>query len=192
MCIRDRIYGGIDSLVDIEVMKRNLPSNSVFDVKVDNYEHLDLIWGKDTDTLVIAKVLRFIEFFNPGNSLMKTSHLLPSASLVEEVPTTAWKAISHPSRDFSQKVQSLDRSPLSVQADEVDEKPSADNARFLRRVFSTSAIDEDNSNVPQEETEGEIHKEQQRRLSAYLESSNDLRQLDTNISAAALDGIDQE
>lgn len=58
------IYGGADSLVDIKVMKENLPSKRVFDVKVDNHEHLDLLWGKDVDTLVVSKVIRFIEFFD--------------------------------------------------------------------------------------------------------------------------------
>ena len=69
------VYGGSDLLVDIKVMKRNLPATSVFDVKVDNHEHLDLIWGQYTDVLVISKVLKFIEFFdNIG------ANLLPSIS----------------------------------------------------------------------------------------------------------------
>ena len=185
------IYGGIDSLVDIDVMKKNLPFNSVFDVKVDNYEHLDLIWGKDADTLVIAKVLRFIEFFNPGNVSVKTNQLLPSASLVEELPSTTWKT-THPTHGLSYRTHSADRSPLSVQADEADEVHNADNSRFLRRVFSTSAIDEDNENEHQDDTEDQIHKEQQRRLSAYLESSKDLRQLDANSSTTALDALNKE
>ena len=57
------IYGGADSLVDIKVMKRNLPPTGVFAVKVDKYEHLDLIWGKNVDKLVISRVVRFIEFY---------------------------------------------------------------------------------------------------------------------------------
>ncbi|GMM53648.1 sterol esterase [Maudiozyma humilis] len=58
------IYGGNDLLVDIKVMKRNLPATSVFDVMVEGHEHLDLIWGQYTDTLVIAKVLKFVAFFD--------------------------------------------------------------------------------------------------------------------------------
>ena len=67
------IYGGIDSLVDIDVMKSNLPSKRVFDIKVEEHEHLDLIWGHDVDTLVIDKVLKFIEFFTPHSSLKGNS-----------------------------------------------------------------------------------------------------------------------
>lgn len=58
------IYGGIDSLVDISVMKENLPENTVFDIKVENHEHLDLLWGHDVDSLVIARVIKFIQFFD--------------------------------------------------------------------------------------------------------------------------------
>ena len=58
------IYGGADSLVDIKVMKRNLPPTAVFAVKVDKYEHLDLIWGKNVDKLVVSRVVKFVEFYN--------------------------------------------------------------------------------------------------------------------------------
>ncbi|CCK68275.1 sterol esterase KNAG_0A06130 [Huiozyma naganishii CBS 8797] len=58
------IYGSADLLIDIKVMKKNLPPTSVFDVKVDEHEHLDLLWGEHADTLVISKVIKFIEFFD--------------------------------------------------------------------------------------------------------------------------------
>ncbi|AQZ17770.1 TGL1 (YKL140W) [Zygosaccharomyces parabailii] len=61
------IYGGSDSLVNIEVMRQNLPAKGVFDAKVENHEHLDLIWGQDVETLVISKAIKFIDFFD--NSL---------------------------------------------------------------------------------------------------------------------------
>lgn len=58
------IYGGIDSLVDINAMKDLLPARTVFDIKVENHEHLDLLWGHDVDALVIARVIKFIRFFD--------------------------------------------------------------------------------------------------------------------------------
>lgn len=58
------IYGGIDSLVDINAMKDLLPARTVFDIEVDNHEHLDLLWGHDVDSLVIARVIKFIRFFD--------------------------------------------------------------------------------------------------------------------------------
>ncbi|QLG72577.1 hypothetical protein HG535_0D02850 [Zygotorulaspora mrakii] len=58
------IYGGSDSLVDIKVMKENLPAKRVFDIRIDDHEHLDLLWGKDVDTLVVLNVIKFIQFFD--------------------------------------------------------------------------------------------------------------------------------
>lgn len=58
------IYGGTDSLVDINVMKENLPANTVFDIKVEDHDHLDLLWGHNVDALVIARVIKFIQFFD--------------------------------------------------------------------------------------------------------------------------------
>lgn len=58
------LYGTADLLVDIKVMKKNLPPNAVFDIKVENHEHLDLIWANDVDTLVFNKVIKFIDFFD--------------------------------------------------------------------------------------------------------------------------------
>ncbi|GAV56318.1 hypothetical protein ZYGR_0BB00950 [Zygosaccharomyces rouxii] len=67
------IYGGNDSLVDIEVMKENLPKKRVFDIEVENHEHLDLIWGENVDSLVIANVIKFIDFFDRSSSLLESS-----------------------------------------------------------------------------------------------------------------------
>ncbi|GCE97118.1 cholesterol esterase [Zygosaccharomyces mellis] len=64
------IYGGNDSLVDIHVMKENLPKKRVFDIEVENHEHLDLIWGERVDALVIINVIKFIDFFDHSSSLL--------------------------------------------------------------------------------------------------------------------------
>ncbi|SCV00498.1 LAMI_0G05446g1_1 [Lachancea mirantina] len=58
------LYGGSDSLVDINVMKANLPATQVFDVEIPGHEHLDLIWGYDVSEVVIPNLLRFIRFFH--------------------------------------------------------------------------------------------------------------------------------
>lgn len=66
------IYGGSDSLVDINVMKNNLPKNLVFDINIENHEHLDLIWGKNVDSLVISKIIKFIDFFTLKDEITST------------------------------------------------------------------------------------------------------------------------
>lgn len=54
------IYGTIDSLVDIDVMKRQLPENNLKIIGVEDHEHLDLLWGKDVDILVFKNLIRFL------------------------------------------------------------------------------------------------------------------------------------
>lgn len=51
------IYGNTDSLVDIEVMKKQLPSENVHCFSVDDHEHLDNLWGRDVETAVFPLVL---------------------------------------------------------------------------------------------------------------------------------------
>ncbi|CEP63586.1 sterol esterase LALA0_S08e05974g [Lachancea lanzarotensis] len=63
------LYGGSDSLVDIEVMKANLPVSQVFDVMIPAHEHLDLLWGRDVGNLVIPNLLRFVWFFKDVKAL---------------------------------------------------------------------------------------------------------------------------
>ncbi|KAL2062069.1 hypothetical protein VTL71DRAFT_6335 [Oculimacula yallundae] len=56
------LYGGSDSLVDINVMKRELPSHTVA-IEVPHYEHLDFLWAREVDTLVFPHVFDALESF---------------------------------------------------------------------------------------------------------------------------------
>ncbi|CAK5282438.1 unnamed protein product [Mycena citricolor] len=49
-------YGDCDSLVDIDVMVSQLPGHTVCR-RMEGYEHLDILWGKDIDIDVIPEVL---------------------------------------------------------------------------------------------------------------------------------------
>lgn len=51
------IYGDSDSLVDIEVMKNQLPHDNVHSFSVPGHEHLDNLWGKDVKRTVFPLVL---------------------------------------------------------------------------------------------------------------------------------------
>lgn len=55
------IYGTSDSLVDIDVMKRQLPDNYTTSQPVPNHEHLDNIWGEDISEKVFKYVLQYLE-----------------------------------------------------------------------------------------------------------------------------------
>lgn len=50
------LYGGSDSLVDIEVMLKELPRHTV-SIKVPTYEHLDFLWAADVHKTVFPHVI---------------------------------------------------------------------------------------------------------------------------------------
>lgn len=56
------VYGGCDSLVDINVMLRELPSHTLA-IEVLHYEHLDFLWGREVNTLVFPHVFDALESF---------------------------------------------------------------------------------------------------------------------------------
>ncbi|KAK3388972.1 Alpha/Beta hydrolase protein [Sordaria brevicollis] len=56
------VYGGIDSLVDIKVMLRELPAQTVA-TEIPHYEHLDFLWARDVDIQVFQHVFDALESF---------------------------------------------------------------------------------------------------------------------------------
>ena len=50
------LYGTSDSLVDINVMLRQLPPHTVA-IPLEGYEHVDILWGGQVDRDVIPEVL---------------------------------------------------------------------------------------------------------------------------------------
>lgn len=57
------VYGGSDSLVDIDVMLKQLPRHTVA-TEVPHYEHLDFLWARDVDKLVFPHVVDALESFS--------------------------------------------------------------------------------------------------------------------------------
>ncbi|EJT70413.1 sterol esterase TGL1 [Gaeumannomyces tritici R3-111a-1] len=56
------VYGGSDSLVDIRVMLRELPPQTVA-TEIPHYEHLDFLWARDVDSQVFMHVFDALESF---------------------------------------------------------------------------------------------------------------------------------
>lgn len=56
------VYGGSDSLVDIKVMLRELPPQTVA-TEIPHYEHLDFLWARDVDTQVFQHVFDALDSF---------------------------------------------------------------------------------------------------------------------------------
>lgn len=54
------VYGGSDSLVDINVMLKELPRHTVAK-EIPHYEHLDFLWGDSVDRLVFPHVFQALD-----------------------------------------------------------------------------------------------------------------------------------
>lgn len=54
------VYGGSDSLVDIQVMQKELPRHSIVK-EVPHYEHLDFLWAADVEEHVFPHVFDALE-----------------------------------------------------------------------------------------------------------------------------------
>ncbi|KAF1988686.1 alpha/beta-hydrolase [Aulographum hederae CBS 113979] len=61
------VYGGSDSLVDINVMLKELPKDTVT-FEVPHYEHLDFLWAGDVDTEVFPVVFDALDATHGDNS----------------------------------------------------------------------------------------------------------------------------
>jgi lysosomal acid lipase/cholesteryl ester hydrolase len=63
------VYGGSDSLVDINIMLRELPRHTIAK-KIPHYEHLDFLWASSVDQLVFPHVFEALEeYANTTNSI---------------------------------------------------------------------------------------------------------------------------
>ena len=60
------VYGGSDSLVDIKVMLRELPPQTVA-TEIPHYEHLDFLWAKDVDVQVFQHVFDALDSFTDAS-----------------------------------------------------------------------------------------------------------------------------
>ncbi|KAJ5672921.1 hypothetical protein N7507_002048 [Penicillium longicatenatum] len=58
------LYGGSDSLVDINVMLQGLPRGTVAK-PIPTYEHLDFLWAEDVDRQVFHHVFDALETYSP-------------------------------------------------------------------------------------------------------------------------------
>lgn len=62
------IYGTTDSLVDIHALRQSIPLSSKM-FGVEGYEHLDILWGKAVPTVIIPKIVEYLESAEPVRPL---------------------------------------------------------------------------------------------------------------------------
>ncbi|KAL8728387.1 MAG: hypothetical protein Q9166_005431 [cf. Caloplaca sp. 2 TL-2023] len=67
------VYGGSDSLVDINVMLRELPKHTVAK-EIPHFEHLDFLWAEHVETLVHPQVFEALEAY-AGRDHLKQKYL---------------------------------------------------------------------------------------------------------------------
>jgi len=70
------MYGGSDSLVDIDIMLKELPGHTLTK-EISHYEHLDFLWADDLDKEVCPLVLDALRAAtSPCNIEVVGNHLL--------------------------------------------------------------------------------------------------------------------
>lgn len=68
------LYGGSDSLVDINVMLKELPAHTSH-IEIAHYEHLDFLWAREVETLVFPHVFDALNsFHNADHSKEEYEH----------------------------------------------------------------------------------------------------------------------
>jgi lysosomal acid lipase/cholesteryl ester hydrolase len=66
------LYGDVDSLVDIDAMRHELPKHRLDIRCLTGYEHLDVLWGKNVHVDVIPQVIRALREHCENPELIKT------------------------------------------------------------------------------------------------------------------------
>ncbi|KAF2139068.1 uncharacterized protein K452DRAFT_195093, partial [Aplosporella prunicola CBS 121167] len=89
------VYGGSDSLVDINVMLKELPKHTTAK-EIPHYEHLDFLWASDVDKLVFPHVFEALEKHAAHGSSQKIG-----LYQTPDVATGAFKDLPSPSSDDS-------------------------------------------------------------------------------------------
>ncbi|QSZ37206.1 hypothetical protein DSL72_009300 [Monilinia vaccinii-corymbosi] len=68
------LYGGSDSLVDINVMLKELPAHTTA-IEIPHYEHLDFLWAREVEALVFPHIFDALEsFYNADHSKEEYEH----------------------------------------------------------------------------------------------------------------------
>jgi lysosomal acid lipase/cholesteryl ester hydrolase len=77
------IYGGSDSLVDINIMLKELPKHTVAR-EVPHYEHLDFLWAHDVETEVFPHVFEALNKYAGPSGSSGHSRLIESGTTYAE------------------------------------------------------------------------------------------------------------
>jgi len=65
------LYGDVDSLVDIDAMRHELPEHRLDIRRLKGYEHLDVLWGQNVHVDVIPQVARALKQYCEKPEMIK-------------------------------------------------------------------------------------------------------------------------
>lgn len=123
------LFGGSDSLVDIDVMLRELPRHTIVR-EVPHFEHLDFLWGQQVDTLVFPHVFDALEKYS-GRDHLKGAYSFKSIGNTPFVTARPWSN----SEDENSPQSPRDESDLSPGAyGSLDEKRQTDGRKGSSRL----------------------------------------------------------
>lgn len=76
------VYGGRDSLVDIDVMLRELPRPHTRATPITHYEHLDFLWARDVEQQVFPHVLGAMAAYSPEQTQKRLEAASAPANII--------------------------------------------------------------------------------------------------------------
>ncbi|KAI0125201.1 Alpha/Beta hydrolase protein [Xylariales sp. AK1849] len=131
------VYGGSDSLVDIKVMLRELPTRTVA-TEIPHYEHLDFLWARDVDSQVFQHVFDALDNFTDAEH---TQEEFESYHRARTVSLGASASFRHHRYKGSDAVESDVASMLSNgQLDSTSDPSMAHHARERAATPSTLSV----------------------------------------------------
>ncbi|PSK42415.1 hypothetical protein B9Z65_4329 [Elsinoe australis] len=80
------VYGGSDSLVDINIMMRELPKHTEA-IEVPHYEHLDFLWASDVHKQVFPHVMTALNFYASPTSKSAEAKLFRNTIVSPQLPS---------------------------------------------------------------------------------------------------------
>lgn len=123
------LFGGSDSLVDIDVMLRELPRHTIVR-EVPHFEHLDFLWGQQVDTLVFPHVFDALEKYS-GRDHIKGAYSFKSIGNTRFATVRPWSN----SEDENSPQTPREESDLSPGAyGSLDEKRQNDRRKGSSRL----------------------------------------------------------
>ena len=136
------VFGGSDSLVDINVMLKELPSHTIA-TEIPHYEHLDFLWARGVDTLVFPHVFDALESFSDAEHSKEEYDRYRSARHASMSAGTGLPTVppSYLSDDGSQTYADITAKHPEIQGDGVVLSNGEARKRVRRYEYDDSSTD---------------------------------------------------